>query len=267
MKSAVILVAYGVCVLRHASGVLLELEQATVLSPLKQRRDENVTLTTVTLGSWESCRDCKEYESNLVEFGLKKGLGKLIKIDFCLNAGAHTKSGNATPDMHAWVACGGNVTGSSDPDYSWLQVGGCALDGKKTVTECALSVGISAELHKPILACMADEAKATSLVDEMHRNCQGHDDFPWVEVEGTALPAPDESGNDLTPLLKAICDKAGATAAAGVVACSPETATAAGVAATAASGARATAMAAQVAAGSGSGSGVDEASILGCTHC
>eukprot|EP00929_Paragymnodinium_shiwhaense_P074803 TRINITY_DN38281_c0_g1_i1.p2 TRINITY_DN38281_c0_g1~~TRINITY_DN38281_c0_g1_i1.p2 ORF type:complete len:140 (-),score=37.13 TRINITY_DN38281_c0_g1_i1:62-481(-) len=82
----------------------------------------------------------------------------------------------------------------------------CGLDGG-SLGKCVKDEVPESEL-KPIQSCLRDPEKVGALVAQMHRNCEGQQ-YPWVTVgngrKKVDLPPPDEGGNDVTPLVEAVC--------------------------------------------------------------
>lgn len=170
------------------------------------------TPVPVTLIEWQGCPDCSKYGDGLVQDGLKKGLGKVMGLSVFLRSGAHPGIAN-DPDYQPWVACANNVTGTSDDEYWWFQVAACANPGR-TVQECIKSTKMPASLVEPIQQCMSDTDRASMLVAATHRVGDTYKDFPWPLIGGKAsLPEPDTHGDNIGPLIKAVCEQAASSGA------------------------------------------------------
>eukprot|EP00416_Gambierdiscus_australes_P045135 CAMPEP_0171105494 /NCGR_PEP_ID=MMETSP0766_2-20121228/62803_1 /TAXON_ID=439317 /ORGANISM="Gambierdiscus australes, Strain CAWD 149" /LENGTH=211 /DNA_ID=CAMNT_0011566355 /DNA_START=32 /DNA_END=664 /DNA_ORIENTATION=+ len=164
----------------------------------------------VTLIEEQGCPDCTMYGDRLVEAGLKKGLGAVISLSVRLCSRAHPGIKN-DPDFHPWVACANDVMGDFDRDYWWFQVAACANPGQ-TIDACIKSTGMPVSLVQPIRDCMNDELRASALVAAMHHFGDSYHGFPLPLINGNAsLPEPDKHGDDVEPLISAICSQAGAS--------------------------------------------------------
>eukprot|EP00933_Yihiella_yeosuensis_P073833 TRINITY_DN8259_c0_g2_i1.p1 TRINITY_DN8259_c0_g2~~TRINITY_DN8259_c0_g2_i1.p1 ORF type:complete len:208 (-),score=38.95 TRINITY_DN8259_c0_g2_i1:126-749(-) len=176
----------------------------SVLASLSAVGAYRLTRTPVTLIEWQGCPDCSKYGDELVEKGLKKGLGEIMELHVYLKTGSHPGIQN-DPMYHPWVACANNITGASDKQYYWFQVAACANPGK-TIDSCISDVGMPSALVAPVKACMSDTARSTALVEESAKIGNSYNDYPWPLVNGFAsLPEPDTHDDNIEPLIRAVC--------------------------------------------------------------
>lgn len=167
-------------------------------------------ISQVLLVEWQGCPDCAMYGEDLVANTLKLGLGKYMDLKVLLARGSHMLA-NPDPNLHRWTACANEVVGSGDPSYLWYHVVSCAMgkDGTEAVSACLGEVKQTASILK-VKECMADETKSGDLVTKMHNECEGLNiqQFPWVKVNDADLPPPDENGDKVTDLNRAVTDYA-----------------------------------------------------------
>lgn len=168
----------------------------------------SASLVPVRMIDWQGCPDCTKYGDGLVKLGLKKGLGSIMNMQAFLTEGSHPGIAS-DPRLHPWVACGNNVSGAADPGYFWYQVAACANPGK-TVADCVEAVGATAEQVKPIYDCM-DGPAAAQLVAAMHQQATGFEYFPWASVGEQVMKEPDLHGDNIRPLIAAVCKQAAAS--------------------------------------------------------
>jgi len=157
----------------------------------------------VKLVEWQGCPDCGSYGDNLVEQGLKKGLGNLMNLKVYLAAGAH---GDAAENkaLHEWVACGNTVDPGLDRTYTWYQVSACAMTGAKTVDECNKTSPLPAAAQSYMAKCLHD-TNLQSIVEKNHQEAAATKDYPSIWVDGTQLQQPDQNANRLDDLLLKVC--------------------------------------------------------------
>mmetsp|Transcript_14311 Transcript_14311/g.26560 ORF Transcript_14311/g.26560 Transcript_14311/m.26560 type:complete len:234 (-) Transcript_14311:86-787(-) len=167
-------------------------------------------VSQVLLVEWQGCPDCALYGEDLVESTLKPGLGKLMDLKVILAPGAHNLD-DPDPNLHKWTACANEVVGSRDPSYGWYHVVSCAMgiDGTEAVSSCLDKAEQTASILK-VKECMADASKSGELVTKMHSEYEDLNvrQFPWVKVNGVDLPPPDENGDKVVDLNKAVADYA-----------------------------------------------------------
>eukprot|EP00927_Polykrikos_kofoidii_P024205 TRINITY_DN22066_c0_g1_i1.p1 TRINITY_DN22066_c0_g1~~TRINITY_DN22066_c0_g1_i1.p1 ORF type:complete len:270 (+),score=20.63 TRINITY_DN22066_c0_g1_i1:67-876(+) len=166
---------------------------------------------SVKLIEYQGCQDCVEYGTYLVRDGLKKGLGGLMNLSVFLRSG-HTSTSQGGVGLHAWVACGNNVTGLTDQHYLWYQVASCAMYGGEIVESCREKViaetgGTANESLRSVQECANDTARSEILVKAMHTVGDTFQSFPSVSVAGQALPQPDQNGNSVKPLVAGVCSR------------------------------------------------------------
>jgi len=159
---------------------------------------------------WQGCPDCTEYGKELVERGLKKGLGSILGMQVRFKEGSHAGI-TSDPALHPWVACGNDITGTSDPGYSWYQVAACANPGK-TIAACIEEVAMPEDKVGPLQACMSGP-RAAQLVATMHEEASSYRFFPWASAGSEVMPEPDTHGDDVGSLIAAVCRQAAAAGA------------------------------------------------------
>jgi hypothetical protein len=112
--------------------------------------------------------------------------------------------------LHAWVACGSSLVAAADPSYTWYQVASCAngnTQSSSAIPGCEAKVVQDPAKVAKVKACVSDSQLSSRLVEAMHALAASAHEFPAVSVNGnsSAVPEPDQHGDDAQPLIEAIC--------------------------------------------------------------